>query len=218
MSKSNYKGRRIKFFNGQHQTLPIKDERQLKEFMNHLLRKRDKAKTNIKRYQADRNWCMCLVGFNTAFRAEDLLQLRVVDLKGYIHIKENKTGKTQNFKMNKDFYKEVLAYIERNNLSEHDYMFMGQKKYQDGRKYVYPITRQQAYYIVSRSAKEIGITFTFGMHSLRKTFGYMYIKGGGKLNTLMKMYNHDDPNVTMLYICWGKEDAEKDRMSIFIGG
>lgn len=210
--------RRIKHFGGQHQTLPIKDKKMLDEFMYNLLRKRERAKTEVKRYQADRNWMLCLVGFNTAFRAEDLLQLRVKDLKGYIHIKENKTGKVQNFKMNSGFLKEVYEYVKRNHLTDYDYMFLGQKTVQNGKKYVYPITRQQAHKIVAKNAKEIGITFTFGLHSLRKTFGYMYIKNGGNPQTLMKMYNHDDYNVTMLYVCWGKEDAEADRTAVFLGG
>ena len=127
--------RRIKHFGGQHETLPIKDKRQLEEFMFNLLRKKDKAKSKIKKYQADRNWMLCMIGFNTAFRAEDLLQLRVIDVKkGYVHIKENKTGKTQNFKMNKQLHKDILAYIERNNLNDYDYMFLGQKKEAEWKK------------------------------------------------------------------------------------
>ncbi|MEI3327955.1 MAG: hypothetical protein V8R64_16430 [Thomasclavelia sp.] len=59
--------RRIKHFGGQHETLPIKDKKQLDEFMFNLLRKRDRAKSPIKKYQADRNWMMCMLGFNTAF-------------------------------------------------------------------------------------------------------------------------------------------------------
>lgn len=210
--------RRIKTFGGQHQTLPIKDDRQLKAFMYHLLAKRDAAKTEVKRYQADRNWMLCDVGFNTAFRAEDLLQLRVCDLiDGYVHIRENKTGKVQNFRMNKQLKKDIQEYVERNHLGKYDYMFRGQKKIVDGKAYIYPITRQMAHKIVSETAKEVGIGFTFGIHSLRKTFGYMYIKDGGKPETLMKMYNHDDYNVTMLYVCWGKDDAEKDRASRYLG-
>ena len=34
----------------------------------------------------------------------------------------------------------------------------------------------------------------------------------------MKMYNHDDLAVTMLYVMWNTEDAEKSREAIFIGG
>ena len=214
--------RRIKLFGGQKETLPIKDARLLQEFMLHLLRKFEHAKTAIRKYQADRNYMLALIGFNTAFRAEDLIQLRVDDvIDGYFHIKENKTGKMQNFKMNSKLYQDILAYIERNQLTRSDYLFMGQKKKQTykGKTYpvIYPITRQQAHKIISRAGKEIGIRFIFGLHSLRKTFGYHYIKNGGKPETLMKMYNHDDYNYTMRYVHWGVEDAENDREAVYLG-
>ena len=160
---------------------------------------------------------LVLVGVNTAFRAEDLLQLRVKDVDGYISIKENKTGKMQNFKMNKHFYNEIQNYVKRWNLSKYDYLFLGQKKIERGKPYSYPITRQQGHRIVSSAGDAIGINFVFGLHSLRKTFGYQYIADGGNIMTLMKMYNHDSPDVTKLYVCWGKEDAEHDREARFLG-
>lgn len=209
--------RRIKYFAGQKETQPIKDVKQLQALLYYLLSKVDKAKSDVKKYQADRNYMLVLVGLNTAFRAEDLLQLRVIDLNGYVSIKENKTGKMQNFKMNKEFQKEVDAYVKRWNLSKYDYMFLGQKKIVNGQKYNLPINRQQGHRIVSRAGDEIGIKFVFGLHSLRKTFGYQYINRGGNVLTLMKMYNHDSPDVTLRYVCWGKEDAEKERENTYIG-
>ena len=209
--------RRIKYFAGQKETQPIKDVKQLQALLYYLLSKVDKAKSDVKKYQADRNYMLVLVGLNTAFRAEDLLQLRVIDLNGYVSIKENKTGKMQNFKMNKEFQKEVDAYVERWQLSKYDYMFLGQKKIVNGQKYNLPINRQQGHRIVSRAGDEIGIKFVFGLHSLRKTFGYQYINRGGNVLTLMKMYNHDSPDVTLRYVCWGKEDAEKERENTYIG-
>lgn len=209
--------RRIKYFAGQKETQPIKDVKQLQALLYYLLSKVDKAKSDVKKYQADRNYMLVLVGLNTAFRAEDLLQLRVIDLNGYVSIKENKTGKMQNFKMNKEFQKEVDAYVERWKLSKYDYMFLGQKKIVNGQKYNLPINRQQGHRIVSRAGDEIGIKFVFGLHSLRKTFGYQYINRGGNVLTLMKMYNHDSPDVTLRYVCWGKEDAEKERENTYIG-
>ena len=210
-------GRRIKYFAGQHETQPIKDKKQLQQLLYHLLNKVDKAKSEVKKYQAYRNYMLVLVGLNTAFRAEDLLQLRVIDLNGYISIKENKTGKMQNFKMNKDFKNAVDEYVKRWNLGKYEYMFMGQKTIVDGKKYSLPINRQQGHRIVSTAGKEIGINFVFGLHSLRKTFGYQYINNGGQVLTLMKMYNHDSTDVTLRYVCWGKDDAEKARESTFIG-
>lgn len=215
--------RRIKHFGGQQATLPIKNEKQLRTVMLYLLQKKEHAKTPIKYYLAYRNYMLFLIGFNTAFRAEDLLQLRVKDvIKGFVSIKENKTGKVQNFRMNKQLHQEILDYIKEFDLKENDYLFMGQKKKDTykGKSYkvIYPITRQNARNICKDVADAVGIDFKFGLHSLRKTFGYMYIKKGGNVMTLMKMYNHYAPDVTLLYVMWGKEDAEADRESTFIGG
>lgn len=209
--------RRIKYFAGQKETQPIKDKKQLQDLLYSLLNKIDKAKTDVKRYQAYRNYMLVLVGLNTAFRAEDLLQLRVCDLNGYISIKENKTGKMQNFKMNKDFKGEIDKYVKEFNLGRYEYMFMGQKKVVNGKAYALPINRQQGHRIVSRAGKAIGIQFVFGLHSLRKTFGYQYVNNGGNVLTLMKMYNHDSPDVTLRYVCWGRDDAERAREDTYIG-
>lgn len=213
--------RRVKTFGGQEETLPIKNPKQIESLLSYFLIKRDKSKSDIKKFQWDRNYMLCLVGFNTAFRAEDLLQLRRKDLNGYVHIKENKTGKMQNFRMNKEFYQEVIEYCDRWNITENEYLFMGQKKIQtyDGKTYpiILPITRQQAHRIISRAGDAIGIDFVFGLHSLRKTFGYQYIQNGGKPETLMKMYNHEDYDYTKRYVHWGIEDAEADREAMYIG-
>lgn len=214
--------RRIKYFGGQQATLPIKKQKTIDTVMLYLLQKKEHAKSDIKYYLSYRNYMLFLIGFNTAFRAEDLLQLRVKDvIKGFVSIKENKTGKVQNFRMNKEFHQEILNYINEFDLKDNDYLFMGQKKrdtYQGKSwKVIYPITRQNARNICKEVADSVGIDFKFGLHSLRKTFGYMYIKNGGNIITLMKMYNHSDPDVTLLYVMWGNEDAESDRESTFIG-
>ena len=215
--------RRIKKTGGQEQTLPIKDKKTLDRVMTYLINEKEHAKSKIKQYQAYRNYILFLIGFNTAFRAEDLLQLRVKDvIKGYISIKENKTGKMQNFRMNKQLHEEITKYIETYELKNNDYLFMGQKKkdtFQGKTKNIlYPITRQNTRLIFRKVAEAVGIDFKFGLHSLRKTFGYMYILNGGNIITLMKMYNHDEPSTTLLYVMWNREDAEREREAVFIGG
>lgn len=216
--------RRIKYFGGKEQTLPIKDEKLLKRVMDYLIREKEHAKSDIKKSQAYRNYILFLIGFNTAFRAEDLLQLKVKDVeKGYISIKENKTGKMQNFRMNKQLHSEIVDYIKEYELTNNDYLFMGQKK-KDTHKgksweVIYPITRQNCQNsIFPKVINACGIDFKFGLHSLRKTFGYMYILKGGNVITLMKMYNHDSPDVTLLYVMWNTSDIEKERENIYIGG
>ena len=123
--------------------------------------------------------------------------------------------------MNKTLHDELLKYINEFNLTSNDYLFMGQKTKQTYKnktyEVIYPITRQNARNICIDVAKAVGIDFKFGLHSLRKTFGYMYIKNGGNVMTLMKMYNHFSPSITLLYVMWGTEDAEADRAATFIG-
>ena len=81
--------RRIKYFGGQHETKPIKEQREIDALYNYFLKQIERSKSDIKRYQAERNYMLIHIGLNTAFRAEDLLQLRVADVrKGYISIKE----------------------------------------------------------------------------------------------------------------------------------
>ena len=216
--------RRIKVLGGQAETLPIKDPKLLSAFMRYLLLQYEHTKDSSKtrKYQAYRNYMLALIGINTAFRAEDLLQLRVADvIDGYMHIKENKTGKMQNFKINGKLHEDIKKYVEKNGLTRSDYLFMGQKKTQtyNGRSYpiIYPITRQQGHRIIHTAGRAVGIYFVFGLHSLRKTFGYHYILNGGKPDTLMKMYNHDDYDYTKRYVHWGTEDAEKDREAVYLG-
>lgn len=220
--------RRIKYpaskkTEGQKQVLPIKDYRIINKIYDYWIKEKEHAKSDIKKYQAHRNYILFLIGFNTAFRAEDLLQLRVCDVeKGYVSIKENKTGKMQNFKMNGLLHSQILNYIKEYDLKTHDYLFMGQCKKTTYKgvssDVIYPITKQNALRnILPKIKRACGINFPFGLHSLRKTFGYQYIMNGGNPMTLMKMYNHSDVGTTMRYVMWDMDDVERTRESIFIG-
>lgn len=207
---------------GKQPTLPIKDDRLLKRVMDYLWNQYLTAKTDIKKYQAYRNYMIFLIGFNTAYRAEDLLQLRVVDVvKGYMIIKENKTGKTQPYRMNKNLHDEILQYIDIFKLD--NYLFMGQKKKETKngitQEVIYPITRQNCDASIFPKVKEAcGINFKFALHSLRKTFGYMFILHGGNMLTLQHMYMHESVEITLRYVMWDIHDIEKTRNEYFIGG
>lgn len=209
--------RRVKYkSSGKQTTLPIKDMREINRIASYLLIKRDKAKQKgqDKRYLTYyRNYMLFICGINLAFRAEDLLQLRVKDLvDGYVQIKENKTGKSQIFPLNKAFVADVKRYVEVMSLTPHEYLFPSQRPGVIG-----AITRQQADRIMWDIKRNCKINYTFAMHSLRKTFGYMYYKNGGRLLTLQKMYNHDDPSTTLRYIMWDDNDVQKERKTIYIG-
>ena len=121
--------RRIKSVANAQTTEPIREEHDIKNLLNHMLAKYERAKTPAKQYQAYRNYMIILIGLNTAFRAEDLLQLRVKDINnGYVHIQENKTRKVQNYKMTSQLSNEISKYVKMFDLKPSEYLFLGQKK------------------------------------------------------------------------------------------
>jgi site-specific recombinase XerD len=195
-------------------TIPLKDKKDIDLIMRCLLRRVSLAETEIKKKQARRNWMLVLLGLNTAFRVEDLVQLKVSDVsKGYFSIKENKTGKCQNYRINKYLFEDIKNYIKENELLENDYLFYGQKK-----SHLTPLTRQHVDRILKSVSKEINLRQKFSAHSLRKTWAYQKYKDGTPLITISKMLNHYDIEETLLYICWGDEDIDREREITYYGG
>lgn len=194
-------------------TVPIKDKREVELIMRCLRRRIEIAKSEIKKKQARRNWMLVLLGLNTAFRVEDLVQLKVPDvIKGFFSIIENKTGKCQNYRINKYLFEDIKNYIQDNELLESDYLFYTQKKSR-----LTPMTRQHVDRILKSVADEIKLRQNFSAHSLRKTWAYQKYKDGTPLITISKMLNHHDVEETLLYICWGEEDIDREREATYYG-
>lgn len=213
--------RRIKHATGKQTTVPIKSEKKLNAALDYLIYKMEHAKTKIKYNQAYRNYIFFLTGINTAFRGEDLLQLKVKDVKtGYIRIKENKTGHIQNFYFNKKFHSSLLKYIEYFEFKDNDYLFMGQKSKHTykGKTFniIYPMTKQNADYILKKVEIAANIESGCSLHTLRKTFGYHFYLRGGKLATLQKLYGHYSTEQTLEYVMWDLE-VDDARQQFFLG-
>lgn len=200
-------------------TEPIKDPRDIELLLDYAWHKKELAETQFDRFIAHRNYMMLIMGMNTALRAEDLLQLKVKNIKsGRIDVTENKTGKDQHYRMNGWLYEKVLAYIREFRLGDEEYLFQSRKEKEIRESAVQrPITRAASHLIMAEFKNVIDYRGSFGLHSLRKTFGYQYILNGGKWITLCKMYNHSNPTVTMRYVCWSDEDYQNDRKNFKIG-
>ena len=201
-------------------TLPIKDEKQLEKLIRHCEYRIKVAKGEFQQYLANRDYIMVILGLNTALRAEDLLQLKVKDItRGRVWITENKTQKQQDFFLSAPVREVVTRYIAQYDLTHNEYLFQSRRtgNSETGR----PISRAQAFKIMKELGHYIGIDYSFGLHSLRKTFGYQYIKHAenqwSAFLNLQRMYNHSTIAVTQLYICWDKDDVEKSRENISIG-
>ena len=203
-------------------TCPIKDTKKIERMLNYLKMEIsiNETKSVWHHYIAYRNYILVVVGLNIPLREEDILQLKAHRFtRTRFEITENKTMKDQRRYLNDDVQREILKYINEFEIQDDEYLFQSRKK--NGNIQEMPITRTQAFRIMKKIGQEIGINQTFGMHSLRKTYGYHFIKNARNENTailtLKNIYNHSNPITTMRYVQWANEDEEKAFKNFKIG-
>ena len=145
-------------------TEPIKDTKELKSLINFYNTKKPNT----------RNYCLIVLGLNTALRISDILSLKwnmIYDFskkkfKNRIVINEKKTGKTNIVPINKKLLICLQKLFLKLKPQGCDYLFT---KHTDRSR---PLNRTQAYRIVKQAANECNLTGNISCHSLRKTFGF----------------------------------------------
>jgi len=141
----------------------------------------------------ERDYLIFLCAIYFGRRIMDILTLKVCDVKDkdFIHVRESKTGKKILLPISKWLKAELNDYVK--DMGPDEYIFKStQKKYK-------PIDRTTYYKILKNVAKKYSIEH-IGCHSLRKTFGYHYYKKTGDVVTLMEIFGHTHPSVTLRYI------------------
>lgn len=189
-------------------TQPIRDIAELKK---------------IKRYYREvkpnkRNSLLVVCGLNTALRISDILKLRWKDVynenllsfKSHIDVKEQKTGKKTTVFINKNlkeafasFLKDIIAKKVKLCEVMEQFIFLGQKSTDK------PISRIQAFRIISEAAKKCLLSHKVSCHSLRKTFGYHAWKKGVSPALLTSIYNHSSYKITTRYLGIDQDDRDE---------
>jgi integrase len=151
-----------------------------------------------------------VVGINVGLRAGDLLNLRIGDvlignkIANRVVINEEKTGKRRTFELNKSAKDAILLYVHTlKSVNMDDYLFKSRKG--EG-----ALTVESTHKIIKNALKNLNVEGNYGSHSLRKTFSYhIYINNiktnPSIINTLQKMLNHSNANITLKYIGITKE-------------
>lgn len=196
---------------GRSSVRPFKKEDVI-NMMIMLQKKRDNESSESQKFIYDRDWLMVKLGLNTAFRISDLLKLSVNDnlRKGIMYIREDKTNKEQYWELNQKLHRDVLEYIQRNNLYDDEFLFksrVGVNK---------PISTTNAWMRIKKYSDELGIKYLVGCHSLRKCFARTFYEETKDLITLQKMLNHASPQITLIYICWDDEDQLNARKNFYL--
>ncbi len=176
---------------------PIRDAQKFRDIQEYLKR------TN------ERDYIMVLTGTYTGLRISDILRLKVSDVKDkkFIYIREKKTSKQNIIEINKVLLKAYKEYCK--DKAGDEYLI----KSRNGTNK--PISRVQAYKIMKKVGESFGVE-NLGTHSLRKSMGYHYYRKTKDVATLMKMFNHSDPSITLKYIGVVQDEMNRARREFSI--
>lgn len=157
----------------------------------------EEMKSELKK-NGTRDYLLFSLGINSGLRVSDIIKLQIKDLlnadktiKTHITIIEEKTNKVKRFKINAVLGEEIRQYIK--NMLPDEYIFKSRKGINK------PISRVQAYRILSETATKIGLE-EIGTHTLRKTFGYHFYQKTKDVALLQQLFNHSSPSITLRYI------------------
>jgi integrase len=142
-----------------------------------------------------------ILGINSGLRISDLLKLTIADVvdekgnvKDRIALREKKTGKAKDFPLGGTSKKALAEFLKsRGDVDPGQALF-------PSRKGGGPITRTQAYRVINKAAREVGITDKIGTHTLRKTFGFHAYRDCKDIALIQKVLNHSSPSITLSYI------------------
>ena len=175
---------------------PIRDRKTLKK-VERILAK-----------QSSRDLLLFVIGTNTGLRVSDILSLNVEDVKNkdFIDIIEKKTGKHKKFPLNEKIKTLLQKYTLKKRLKSPLFTSMYNKR----------LDRTNAYRIVNKACRKIGMKEKIGTHTMRKTFGYHHYHKFKDVALLQKIFNHYSPSVTLRYIGIDQEEINNSYLNFIL--
>ena len=165
-----------------------------------------------------RDYCLFVLGINTAFRASELLSIRVGQVRylqpgDRLEVKQPKTKKYRSVTINPSAHKSIQNLIAEKErvavkkkvptvLDDEAFLFTGQR----GNNALQVSTLNN---MVKDWCKQVRLKGNYGSHTLRKTWGFMQRK---KQDTpvplLMQALGHATQRQTMEYLCIQEKEIE----------
>lgn len=153
-----------------------------------------------------RNHALFILGIELAFRASDILDIRLQDVRGLqvgdnFSIREGKTGKKRTVSINERVWNALQPLLkERERATGDDFLFVGEKR--GTRMTVETLGR-----MVKKWCADVGLDEPgYSAHTLRKTFGYMNRMNGAPIELLQSIYGHSSSRITQTYIAIQPEE------------
>lgn len=195
---------------GRNKVHPVRDTKDLEDCFVFLRREINAVNVNFHPTQKrikTRNYYLFLLGMNIGLRITDLLKITAGQInKGYIQLREEKTGKLQQIHANQEILNEIVRnYIKKFDLDDDTYLFYSRQGFNK------PMTRQNASRVIKEVSTALNWNFPVNTHTFRKTFGYHYYKETKDVVTLQLLFNHRDQRTTLIYIGIIQDDLDEAR-------
>ena len=162
-----------------------------------------------------RNYLLFVMGINTAFRANELLSLKVSQVR---HLKpgdnfEIKLRKTQTYRrvtINDAVAKAIVMYLEDEKPSDDQWLFPSRFRQA-------PLSVSTVSNYVKRWCLSAGLSGNYASHTLRKTWGYWQrVANNTPIPLLMAAYGHSNQAQTLQYLCIQNEEIAGVYMSLVL--
>jgi integrase len=158
-----------------------------------------KAIARIKKILANRPRDLCLftLGINTAYRANELLSIKVWQVKtlrvgDVLDLKQRKTNKYRLVMLNGTAVGAIQNWLKVSGLQPDDYLFTGQRGC---------LTVETMSTLVKTWCSDVGLKGNYGSHTLRKTWGYWQrLERGTAIPLLMEAFGHATQQQTLAYL------------------
>jgi len=166
---------------------------------------------SIKRllHDSPRNKLLFIMGINSGLRVQDLLNLKIADVKHVkvgdrIVIREKKTGKENVLMINTEIKEALDDYLKTIDSKEENFLFKRRKGSNA------PLTTYAVTMYVQQWCDAINLHINAGAHTLRKTWCYHQRKTyGTSWEVIAKRLNHSSPSITRRYIGVKEEEVEE---------
>jgi integrase len=161
-----------------------------------------------------RDYCLFVLGINTALRANELLSLRVdqvltLQAGDRLEVKQSKNRKYRAITLNRNASHALRQYIENDKEL--------QRRMSDRRAPLFysrrgdVLTVQAVHAMVKGWCAGAGLRGNYGSHTLRKTWGYWQYQSGNArtMPLLMEAFGHSSQKQTLDYLCIQAKDIEE---------
>ena len=165
-----------------------------------------------------RNYCLFVLGINTAFRASEILSIRVGHVAhllpgDILEIKQQKTKQYRSVTFNQAAYDAVQIWLkarESEALKKKDLSLMDDDAYFfTGLRGTHALKVSTLNNLVKDWCRLANLKGNYGSHTLRKTWGFMQrTKQNTPLPLLMQALGHATQRQTMAYLCIQEKEIE----------